>query len=169
MIAVAPVLDRKSSKARAERAWRLRCAGRTWQEIADATGFKSRQAALLAVDRLLKRDPPEDVSTQRRYTAEGYRIVQAALFESLATAKDRKDVHATVAVSRALTDVMDRRAKLLGLHVPVVQEVNLTLQQSASAVLDRAEAELLAIAAGQPAPVPVQASLPILDAEVIPQ
>jgi hypothetical protein len=160
MIAVAPVMDRKSSRARAERAWRLRCAGRTWQEIADATGFKSRQAALLAVDRLLKKDPPEDVGTQRKYTAEGYRIVQAALFESLATAKDRKDVHAVVSVSRAITDVMDRRAKLLGLHVVVPQQLEVNVHQSAAAVLDRAQQELLAIAAGQQ-------QLPVLEAEVV--
>jgi hypothetical protein len=164
---MAPSGNRTATKARAERAWRLRCAGRTWQEIADATGFKSHQAAIVAVNRLLAKDPPEDVGTQRRYTAEGYRIVIAALFELLATAKDRHNVQEGVTASRALADVMDRRAKLLGLHVPVVQEVNLTLQQSASAVLDRAEAELLAIAAGQPAPAAVQASLPILDAEVV--
>lgn len=155
-----PIGDHQSSRQRAERAWRLRCAGRTWQEIADTLEYKNRSSALNAVDRLLKKDPPEEIATQRKYTAEGYRIVQAALFESLATAQRRQDVHQVVTVSRAITDVMDRRAKLLGLHVPVAQEINLTVQQSAAAVLDRAQDELLALEqAGR--------GLPILDAEVV--
>lgn len=153
-----PVMDRKSSKARADRAWRLRCAGRTWQDIADQLGFKSRQSAIVAVQRLLAKDPPEDATTQRLYTAGGLRIVKAALFEALAEAKAKRDPHAVVAVSRALSDVLDRHAKLMGLHIPVAQEVNLTVQQNTAAVLERAQAELLALEQTRPA---------IVDAEVV--
>lgn len=38
-------MNRQDSYRRAERAYRLRCVGRTWQEIADAEGFKTRRGA----------------------------------------------------------------------------------------------------------------------------
>jgi hypothetical protein len=162
---MAPSGNRQTTKARAERAWRLRCAGRTWPEIADAVGYKSKQSAMVAVNRLLAKDPPEDVGIQRKYTAEGYRIVQAALFESLAVAKDRKNVHEVVTVSRALTDVMERRAKLLGLHVPVAQQLDVNVHQTVSAVLERAQSDLVqAIESGQ-ALLPIDAE--VVDAEVL--
>jgi hypothetical protein len=159
---MAPQGTHQASRNRAERAWQLRCAGATWQSIADQLGFKSRSSATNAVNRLLAKDPPDSAVMERRQAAGGYRIVQQKLFATLATTKDP---HAVVAVSRAITDVTDRRAKLLGLHVMVPQEINLHVQQSASAVLDRAEQELLALTDGR-APA-AAAPLPVLDVEAV--
>ena len=39
--------------------------GATWQEIADALGYRSRQAAFQAVSRLLDRTPAESVEQAR--------------------------------------------------------------------------------------------------------
>lgn len=157
---MAPHGNRQATKERAERAWRLHCAGRTWQEVADELGFKSRQSALVTVKRLLAKEPPEDVLMQRATTAGGYRIIKGKLFATLAVAKDP---HAVVAVSRALADVMDKHARLVGLHVVVPQEINLHVQQTVSAVIDRAEDDLLqAIESGGAPAVPE-----IIDAEIV--
>jgi hypothetical protein len=48
-----------------------------------------------------------------------------------------------VAVSRGPRATTDQMAKIDGLHAPIRQEVNVTLRQSAAAILDRAERELL--------------------------
>lgn len=134
---------------------------RTWQEIADTLGFKSAGAASNAVDRLVKRMPPEDLAKQRTYTAEGLRLVQATLFEALAEAKRRKQPAEVVACSRAIADVLDKHAKLVGLQVVVPQDVNVHLHQTAAQVINDAEAQLLALAASRPA------GLPVIDAEVV--
>lgn len=151
-------MNRTDTAARSARAWKLRCAGRTYQEIADQLGYKSRRSAHLAIERYLRSDPDEDVATERRYTAGGLRIVKAALFESLAEAKSRRDPHAVVAVSRAITDVLDRHARLMGLHIPVAQELSVTVQQNTAAVLERAQAELLELE---------QRRQPIIEAEIL--
>jgi hypothetical protein len=154
-----PTMTREDSHRRAERAYRLRCVGRTWQEIADAEGFRSRRAAQLAVQRYLAHELPERAEQARRSAADGLRIVRAVLFTSLVDAKQSGDHQAVVNTARALTDNIDRHAKLLGLHAP--QQVDITVRQSAAAILSRAEADLLALAAGQPS------QLAVLDAEVV--
>jgi hypothetical protein len=156
-------MNREDSRRRAERAWRLRCVGRTWQEVADAEGFHSRRAAQLAVQRHLAREIPESPEQARCAASDGLRITRSILFASLAQAKKDGDTQAVVAVARAITDNIDRQAKLLGLHVPVAQQVDVRVHQSASAILDRAEAELLALVPPQPRP----AVLPVLDAEAV--
>jgi hypothetical protein len=39
------VMNRQDSRTRAEQAFRLRAMGRSWQEIADALGYRGRQSA----------------------------------------------------------------------------------------------------------------------------
>lgn len=155
---------RADSRARAERALRLRCRGHTWQEIADAEGFKSRSSATLAVKRLILREPPEDVITSRTYTAGAYRLVTATLFESLAEAKAKPDNHeAVVSISRAIAYVQDKHAALTGQKVVVAQEINVQVTSSATAVIDQAEKDLLAIASGHRD----AGLLPVIDAELV--
>lgn len=159
-----PIGPRNQAQNRARRALQLRTMCRTWQEIADAEGFKSPGAAHNAVDRLLKKQPPENLAAMRIYTTEGMRLIQSTLFEALSDAKRRHDTSAVVAVSRAIVEVMDKHARLVGMHIAVPQEVNVRVEQSAAAVVERAEAELLALAASSPSP---GAGLPVLDAEVV--
>jgi hypothetical protein len=154
-------MNREDSRRRAERAYRLRVVGRTWAEIADSEGFASRRSAQVAVARHLDRERPESVADARRMAADGLRITRSILFASLAHAKQAGDTQAVVAVARALTDNIDKQAKLLGLAVP--QQVDITVSASASAILDKAEAELLALLPAQPH----RAVLDVLDAEVI--
>jgi hypothetical protein len=156
---------RADARARAERAFRLRCRGHTWQEIADAEGFKSRSSATLAVKRLLLREPPEDVITARTYTAGAYRAVTATLFESLEAAKADDNHEAIVSISRAIAYVQDKHAHLTGQQVVVAREldVNVQVTSTASAVVEQAERDLLAIAAGYRD----AGLLPVIDAEVV--
>lgn len=156
-----PDRPRTDSRARAERAFRLRSAARTWGEIAEAEGFKSPSSAANAVTRYLRRQPPEDLASKRLFTAGGYQVVLAALFEALGHARTRKEPHAVVAVSRAIAEVQDKHARLMGLHVAVPQEVTVNVHQTAAAVIDRAQEELLAIAAARPS------ALPVIDAEIV--
>lgn len=153
-----PDRPRADSRARARRALQLRTMCRTWQEIADAEGFKSASAASNAVNRLVRRQPPEDLATMRVYTAEGLRLVQSTLFEALAEAKRRKDPHTVVAVARALADVMDRHARLIGMHVPVAQQLDVNVHQSIGAVLERAEQDMTRA---------IESAPEILDAEIV--
>lgn len=156
-----------NSRKRAEEALRLRCRGRTWQEIADELGFKSRGSVTTAVKRLILRDPPEDIATTRTYTAGAYRQVTTTLFESLEAAKAAGDHTAVATLGRAIGEIQEKHAKLTGLHIPVVQqkevEVNVQINTTASAVIDQAEHDLLAIAAGSKD----AGLLPFIDAEVV--
>lgn len=156
---MAPTMNRAASRARAEKCWKQRCMGRTWQEIADTQGFKNHSAARLAVERLLARDDAKHTpDLERHYTSGGLRLLKAELFATLTEARAAGKHEVAIQAARAIADVLDKHAKLWGLHVPVESVVNVHVAQSASAVLERAEAELLALAAAQPA---------VIDAEVI--
>ncbi|CAA0136336.1 Uncharacterised protein [Mycolicibacterium vanbaalenii] len=158
-----PTGPRADARARAEAALRLKCRGRTWQEIADELGFKSRSSALHAVKRLMLREPPEDVLAARTFTTGAYRQVTAALFDSLEAAKKAQDHEAVVSISRAIAYVQDKNARLTGQQIPVAQEVDVNVQvhSTTHAVIDQAERDLLAIVGGR------QGQLPVLDAELV--
>lgn len=131
-----PVMDRKSSNERCERAWKLRVAGRSWQEVADAVGFKSRQNACAAVNKWLKKNPPDQLETARRANGDGIRLVRATLFESMAAAK-RANQHRTVSeLGRTILESFEKEARLLGLHIAVPTEVNVTVQTMAEILTD---------------------------------
>lgn len=51
-------MNRQGSNQRAEKAWQLHIAGRTWREVAEVTGFKSPQSAQKAAMAWLKKNPP---------------------------------------------------------------------------------------------------------------
>ena len=159
------MMNRQDSRRRAERAFQLRSVGRTWQEIADTLGYKGRQSAQEAVARHLRQTPPESPAAARRSASEGLRITLSTLFASMADAKQQGDTSAVVSTARAIADTIDKSAKLNGLHVPVAQQVDVNVSTSAAAILDRAEAELLALAAATTQPP--QRHLAVIDAEVM--
>ncbi|TDZ43085.1 hypothetical protein CCUG63695_03063 [Mycobacteroides franklinii] len=66
-------------------------------------------------------------------------------------------------LGRAVLDSYEKEAKLWGLFVVVPEEVNVNVT-TAVAVLERAEAELLALVASGPAAISAQ---PVIDAEVV--
>jgi cob(I)alamin adenosyltransferase len=140
-----PVMNRQDSYARAARAARLRGAGRTWDEIARAEGFATRHGALAAVRRHQQREAGSP-DNDRHDADEGLRVVQSMLFATMAEAHQQGDVNATLAAAKAVADTITKRVSLKGLAVPQRQEVAVQVQHSATAILDRAEADLLALA-----------------------
>jgi hypothetical protein len=164
---VAPTSNRQDSRARAEEAFRLRAVGRTWAEISRSLGYRSRGAAQLAVKRLQDRTPPETVEQARAQASEGLRIVKSVLFAELAAAKQRGDSQGLVASAKAIADMIDKDAKLNGLHAPQRAEVDVNVTQTPAALIDRFEAELLALVAQQPQQ-PAALGGNIIDAEVLP-
>jgi hypothetical protein len=104
--------------------------------------------------------PPEDQEIARAYSAGNYKQVIAQLYEVAARAKKLDKLTNAVQALDAIANVQDKHDRLQGLHVviPTKVDVNVT---SAVAVIDRAREELHAIAAKQPA------TLPIIDAEVV--
>jgi AraC-like DNA-binding protein len=142
---MAPTGNRQDARRRAERAHQLRAIGRTWQEIADVLGYRTRQSAMHAVARLLDRTPPVRAEALRRQEAEELRIRRAALHERFADARQRKDDDALVSLNRELDRVATRWSKLHGLDAPERQEVNVNVTQTATAIIADARERLLAV------------------------
>ena len=139
---------------------KLRAKGHTWQEVADECGFRSRQGALDAVAALYKRFTPESPETARRSLTAGLRMQMARLNERLSDAEGLDDTDAVIAISKELRVTADAIAKLNGLSIPVAQQVDVHVEHSATAILERAEREFLALSAER------QRALPVLDVEV---
>lgn len=142
---MAPTGNRQDARRRAERAHQLRSIGRTWQEIADVLGYRTRQGAMHAVARLLERTPPESVEGMRRQEAEELRIRRAVLHERFADARQRKDDTILVALNRELDRVATRWSKLHGLDAPERQEVNVHVEQTPAAIIADARERMLAV------------------------
>lgn len=156
-------MSREDSRLRVQRAADLRAGGKTWQQIADSEGFRSRRAAQLAVQRYRQREHPESLSDKRRTASEGLRILKSVLFADLADAKQQGDHQAVVASARAIADVIEKDAKLNGLHAAVAQEINVNIEQTPTAIVERMRNELLAVAAQRQLQTP--APTPAIDAE----
>lgn len=163
---MAPTGNRQDARARAERAHQLRAIGRTWAEISEALGYKSRGAAQLAVQRLLERTAPEAPEALRRQEAEELRIRRAVLHERFHDARKRGDDDVLASLNRELDRVSTRWSRLHGLDAPERQQVDVNVNQSPAEIIDRMRTELLAVAAQRQ---PQHAlSSGIIDAEVIP-
>lgn len=143
-------MSREDSRRRAQRARDLRATGKTWQQIAESEGFRSRRAAQLAVARLNDSDPPENLDRARRTASDGLRITKSIMFGGMAEAVRQGDHQAVVAYARAIADGIDKDAKLNGLHAPARTEVDVNVTHDATAIIDRMESELLALVANRP-------------------
>lgn len=120
-------MNRKSSNARCRAAWELRCRGRTWQEIADQTGYKSLHAANAAVTRWLQKNPPDDLTTLRRATGDTLRNLATRLADEAHTALDEGNRTEAATLARAALDGLDRYAKLTGQHIPTTTDINVNV------------------------------------------
>jgi hypothetical protein len=157
-----PIGPRPTARKRAAEAHRLRCLGRTWDDIANTLGYGSPASAYKAATAHIRRMPAEDQDMARAYSAGNYHAVIAALHDLVERCKQLGRTTAEVQALEAIASVQERRDKLLGLHVAVASKVDVNVQHSAIEIIDRAEAELLAIAAQR-----TQPGLPVLEAEVI--
>lgn len=161
-------MGREDSRRRAQRARDLRATGKTWQQIADSEGFRSRRAAQLAVKRLDASDPPENLDTARRTAADGFRVTKSILFGGLAEARRQGDHQATVNYARAIADNIDKDVKLRGLAVPVAQQVDVNVSTDPTVLIDRLEAELLTVLAQREQTQPaITSGKPMIEAEVV--
>lgn len=134
---------RRETRARAEQAARLRACGFTWQAIADHCGYRSRQAAQWAVSAHYDRNR-ETPELARRSLAEGLRLVETTLFESLAESKKKGDVAGISSMSREILRVTKELANLDGLHAPQQVEVQVTHHRSLSEILAEAQQAMMA-------------------------
>jgi hypothetical protein len=139
-------MSHRESRERAEQAFRLRSLGYTWRALADHLGYRSAGAAQTAVNRHLNRTPLETPESARRSATERLQISAQILAERLFQARESGDDDRLVAVARELRNNTTEMAKLNGLHVPVAQQVDVTVRQDATAIIDRMETELLALA-----------------------
>lgn len=160
---MAPRESRHDSYARAARAARMRAAGATFQQIADAEDYRNRRAAQLAVERHWKREGGVGLDGQRADADESYRLIKFRLVATMEQAAKQGDTSGTVAAAKAAADVVAKQVQLKGLAVPVTQRVDVQVEHSAAAILDRAERELLALAANRPRQLPGN----VIDAEII--
>ncbi len=102
-------------RLRAQEAVKLRAAGMPYYAIADRLGYADESGARKAVDRLLSRVDHEQVGELRQL--EGRRLDQ--LQQAHWVAALQGDVDA----ARIVLGVIDRRAKLFGLNMPVKVQV----------------------------------------------
>ncbi|TXH21483.1 MAG: hypothetical protein E6R06_19710 [Mycobacterium sp.] len=158
-----PREGRADSYARAARAARMRAAGATFQQIADREGYRDRRAAQMAVQRHRKREGGEGLEDQRADADESYRLIKFRLITTMEQAAQSGDISGTVGAAKAAADVVAKQVQLKGLAVPVTQRVDVQVEHSAAAILERAERELLALAADRQHPLPSG----VIDAEII--
>lgn len=159
---MAPRENRRDSYSRAARAALMRAAGATFQRIADEEGYPNRRAAQLAVERHWRREGGAGVESQRMDAYGSYHLVKSRMMMVMTQAAAEGDFAATVAAGKAAADVVSRQVMLLGLAVPVRQQVDVQVTESPTVLLDRLETALLERAAQQTALPP---AVPIIEAE----
>lgn len=123
------VMPLKDSRARALEALRLRARRKTWQEIADELGFRSRGGARLAVCRLVGTmdADPRYAAVERAVSAASLQEQENGLFDLYESAVRRQDDEAAASLSRELRSLVTDRAKLTGIAAPQRTEVNVNL------------------------------------------
>lgn len=155
---------RSAPRKKAADAYRLRCTGRTFDEIATALGYGSPASAHKAVIGHIKRMPAEDQDMARAFSAGNYQQIIAELYSVAARAKTAGKLTTAVQALEAAANTQAKKDQLEGLHIAVPTKVDVNVQHSAVAVIDQAKEQLLALVAKQPQP----AALPVIDAEVVP-
>lgn len=103
------------TREREKQALSMRRAGATYQQIADALEYGNPSNAHRAVFRALDRIPVED--------AKELRTVECARLDALQAAHWRLAVGGNTKNARIILQVMERRARLLGLDAPTKVEL----------------------------------------------
>ena len=155
---------RSAPRKRAANAYRLRCTGRTFDEIATELGYGSPASAHKAVIGHIRRMPTEDQEMARALSAGTYQQVIAELFAVAKKATESGRLPPAVQALEAAANTRHKNDHLQGLHVAVATKVDVNVQHTAVAVIDRAKEDLLALIAKQQS----AAALPVIEAEVIP-
>lgn len=135
-------MTHSGSRARAEQALRLRCRRKTWAEISEQLGYRSRDGARHAVGRLLTK-MAANPDAERALSSEALRVLQSGLNDRFDAAVQREDDAAALSLSRELRCLVAEEAKLIGIYAPERLEVH--VHQSPSAIIAEAQDRLLAI------------------------
>ena len=153
-----------ASRERAAEAFQLRASRYSWREVCDRLGYRSVGAAQSAVSRHVERVRREPTATSIEAHKFAIETRTRALSQRFAAALKANDDDTLITLNREIIRNEAELAKLGGLYEPETVNVNVT--QTPAAIIDRMEAELLALAA-QRAP---QHQLPgnVIDAEVLP-
>lgn len=149
IVNMAPVMSRQDSQARAREAERLVACGRTFAEVANELGYGSAGACHTAIKRLRQRTPLPTADAARRSSAEGLRVLRSVLFEQLADAKQRDDNDALVSLAKELRANITEDARLHGAHAPQKTEVDVNVNQTATAIISDARERLLSVIDGE--------------------
>lgn len=159
--------NRLDARHRAEQAGRLSATGATWQEIADALGYRSRQAAQQAVTRLRDRTPPETIEQARAKHDAALQLIQRHGFTRYLLALQAGDDDTALSYSKELRSTVAERAKLAGVYAPQRTEVEVNVTADATAIIDRMETELLALVAQRQPQHQLSGTGDIIEGEVI--
>ncbi|WP_131827619.1 hypothetical protein [Mycolicibacterium fortuitum] len=149
-----PVMNRQASQERCRQGWELRRRGRTWQEVADELGFKSRQNALKAVNKWLEKNPPDDLETMRRATGDTLIATTHKLADALDDAIDAGKHRDAAELGKVVLDGLDKYAKLTGQHVVVPQVVDVQVTQTVVEMITDTRAKLQAAIDAEVVPLP---------------
>ncbi|MBV5244452.1 hypothetical protein KUF57_13005 [Mycolicibacterium sp. PAM1] len=166
---MAPVMRQRDSRARAAEAYTLHLDGYSWQDIADALGFRSRSGAQRAVERHLAATTPDPSHIARRKWIDGKRRLRARVSRQLSAAEAAGDHPAVAQLSAAIDRIDDQLAKASGYYAP--QNVNVAVDTAPSVATAEWLRQVAAAAAavsggGQPAALASAAA--VIDGEVIP-
>jgi len=111
--------DEEKIRAREAECVRCRRAGMTWDEVAVATGYASASGAQTAYQRAMDRIVHDDVKAERaRMTDQLDMLLSAHWTHALKGAVEH---------THTVLRVMERRARLLGLDMPVRTELAITV------------------------------------------
>lgn len=126
--------------------------GATWQDVATALGYRSRQAAHQAVKRLRESAPVETVEQARAKHDAALQLLQRNSFTRYTTALERGDDDTALRYAKEIRATVAERSKLSGAYAPQRAEVDVNVTQTPAAIIDRMESELLALVAQRRAP-----------------
>lgn len=117
--------------------------GASWQEIADALGYRSRQAAQQAVARLDVSMPAETVQQARARNEGALKLLQRNGFTRYLHALQAGDDDKVLDYSKELRGIIAERNKMSGVYAPQRTEVDVKVSTDPLALLDQVETALL--------------------------
>lgn len=149
-------MNRAASTARAEQAWKLRCTGRTWPEVARELGYRRQDTARKAVAKWLERNPNDDLETMRRASGEMLMTTTRKLGQALDIALELEKTRDVAELGKAIFDGVEKYAKLTGQHVVVPTVVDVNVTQTVVEMITDTRAKLQAAIDAEVVPLPEQ-------------
>jgi hypothetical protein len=142
----------------------------SWQDIADALGFRGRSGAQTAVNRHLAETTPDPSHIARRKWVDGKRRLRGRLCRQLSAAEDGNDSQAVAQLSAAIDRVDDQIAKAAGYYVP--QNVSVSVDTAPALAtaewLRQVSAAAATVSGGGGQPAALASVSAVIDAEVVP-